>query len=74
MEGLRQTDAFSFVDDRNAGKRKETPAIVGATDEQMRKFSKKLPFSLNQLLILIGLIVVNFVILVAIAIFILVNL
>ncbi len=74
LEGLRQTDAFSFVDDRNAGKRKETPAIVGASDEQMRKLSNKLPFSMKQLLILIGLIVVNIMILVAIAIFILVNL
>lgn len=74
VEGLRQTDAFSFVDDRNAGKRKDTPAIVGASDEQMRKWSKKLPFSIKQLLILIGLIVLNIVILVAIAIIILVYL
>lgn len=73
-EQLRRADAFSFVDERGSPSSKEPPAIVDVTDKQMRKLSSKLPFSTKQLVILITLIVVNILILIAVAIFVLVNL
>lgn len=73
-EELRRADAFSFKDEHGAPSSKEPPAIVDVTDKQMRKLSSKMPFSTRQLVIIIALIVVNLMILVAIAVFVLANL
>lgn len=66
-------DSFSFVDERAKLLNKEPPAVVGMTDAAMKRLSSKLPFSGKQMGILIVLIVVNVLILLGVALYILYN-